>query len=230
MISKSATLAWLFAAAASFAQPPLPEAAGILSFARAQLPARPVQMSGTLQQRAANGYLKKTMAVEMDLKWGADPAEAVYRLRDGKDGRERTLNIRWKPGGPEFSYNGAAGSFDPDAEIDDLGVTWADLSFAFLWNHEAQTEGTGKKLGKDCFIVAIPRPGGHRLRIWVEQETGRIFGAREENAAGDLIKEIKVVSVKEFDGLWMVKDLDIIRPGNGGRTSLRVDTVTAAAE
>jgi len=72
--------------------------------------------------------------------------------------------------------------------------------------------------------VAVPR-GKNQLLLWIEQDTGRLFGAREEDAAGNLVKELKVVSVKEFGKLWMVKDLDIIRPAENGRTSLRIDTV-----
>jgi hypothetical protein len=40
-----------------------------------------------------------------------------------------------------------------------------------------------------------------------------------------MVKEIKVVSVKEFDKIWMVKDLDIIRPSENGKTSLKIDQV-----
>jgi hypothetical protein len=189
-------------------------------------------MNGELKERAENGFVKKELTVEMDLNWGADPANATYRIRDEKTGVFQCLEIQWIPGGPEFQYsenNKDVSDFNPDSEISGLGVTWDDLSFSFLWSFDAETLRTDKKLGRDCYVVSTPRPGGCRLLLWIEQETGRLFGAKEEDSAGKLIKELKVVSVKEFNGLWMVKDLDIIRPAENGRTSLRVETVETVA-
>ncbi len=206
----------------------MPPASQILAAARAQLPPHPVVMSGTLKERAANSHVKKTLNVEMKLSWGAAPPQATYQIRDEKNDIVQRLEIQWLPAGPEFQYseNGdRVADFNPNTEIQDLGVTWADLSFSFLWSREAETLRTDKKLGKECFVVSVPRPENHALLLWVEQDTGRMLGAEERDAEGKTVKIIKVVSVKEFDGLWMVKDLDIIRPGQGGRTSLRIDTV-----
>lgn len=216
-------------AAATLRAEELPSAEQILSFARAQLPKAPVRMNGVLKEWAKNDFLKKELTVEMDLNWGADPANATYRIRDEKTGLFQTLEIQWPAGGPSYDYseNGKdIAGFDPNKEIAGTGVTWADLSFSFLWTHQAETLRADKKLGRDCWVVAVPRGTG-RLLLWVEKETGRVFGAKEEAADGKMIKEIKVVSVKEFDKLWMVKDLDIVRPSEGGRTVLRIENVEA---
>jgi len=227
----------LFLAATGLAEEPrgelaesMPPASQILAGARAQLPPYPVSMSGTLKERAANGFVKKTLNVKMELNWGAAPPQATYRIGDEKNENFQILEIRWLSAGPEYMYseNGVtATGFDPNAEIDELGVTWADLSFSFLWSQDAKTQKTGKKMGKACFVISVPRPGNHSLVLWVEKKTARMLGAEEQDAAGKRLKIIKVVSVKEFDGLWMVKDLDMIHPGRGGRTSLRVDSVEA---
>ncbi len=225
----------------------MPPAQQILAFARAQLPKQPIRMNGSLKERAPNGFVKKELTVEMDLNWGGSPANATYRIRDEKSGlfhpseaREagaiatatnevkwQTLEIQWLPGGPDFQYseNGAdVTNFNPNAEIAGLGVTWADLSFSFLWTQQAETVNTDKKLGRDCYVISVPR-GKNHLLLWIEKDTGRVFGAKEETPDGALVKEIKVVSVKEFDKLWMVKDLDIIKPLENGRTSLRIENV-----
>lgn len=209
----------------------LPPAQQILAFAREQLPKQPIRMDGSLKERAPNGFVKKELTVEMDLNWGADPANATYRIRDEKTGLFQTLEIQWVPSGPVFDYSENSKdiqNFDPNQEIDGLGVTWADLSFSFLWTGDAKTVQADKKLGKDCYVISVPR-GDNRLLLWIEQETGRMLGAKEETADGKTVKEIKVVSVKEFDKLWMVKDLDIIRPSENGRTSLRIDNVEAVS-
>jgi hypothetical protein len=205
----------------------VPSTQQILAFARAQLPKQPIRMNGSLKERAENGFVKKELTVEMDLNWGADPANATYRIRDEKTGVFQTLEILWLPGGAVFKYsenNTEVPGFNPDKEIAGLGVTWADLSFSFLWSPEAETLKTDKKMGKDCFVISVPR-GSNRLLLWIEQETGRVLGAKEETADGAMVKEIKVVSVKEFDKLWMVKDLDIIRPSENSRTTLRINNV-----
>ncbi len=207
----------------------MPPAPQILAAARAQLPPHPVRMTGTLKEKASNGHVKKTLDVEMDLDWRAKPSRAMYRIDDPKTEASQKLEIIWKDGGPEyvFSQNGEKQAFDPHAEIENIGITWSDLSFSFLWNENARTLRTGKKLGKECYVISVPRPENHSLLLWMEQKTGRLLGAEEQDASGKAQKIIKVVSVKEFDGLWMVKDLDIIRLEPGGRTSLRVNHVEA---
>ena len=205
----------------------LPPAPQILAAARAQLPPHPVHMTGVLKQWTANGFMKKALDVEMELDWRAEPPSAKYRISDEAGKVFQTLEISWKNGRPDylFSQNEEKRAFDPHAEIENMGLTWSDLSFSFLWSQEAQTLGIEKKFGKERFKISVPRPENRSLRLWVEKETGRLVKAEEVDAAGNRKKIIKVVSVKEFDGLWMVKDLDIIRLEQGGRTSLRVDHV-----
>ncbi len=229
---KRIALLSFFLCAATLSAEEMPPAQQILAFARAQLPKEPIRMNGSLKERAPNGFVKKELTVEMDLNWGGAPANATYRIRDEKNGVFQCLEIEWFEAGPEFQYseNGAdVTNFNPNAEIAGLGVTWADLSFAFLWTQQAETVRADKKLGKDCHVISVPR-GDNHLLLWIEKETGRVFGAKEETASGTLVKEIKVVSVKEFDKLWMVKDLDIIRPLENGRTSLRIDNVETVAQ
>ena len=205
----------------------MPSAPQILAAARAQLPTRPVTMTGTLKDKAPNGFVRKTLNVEMMLDWGAKPPRAEYKITDPKRKTFQTLKIEWNNGEAAFVYskNGELAEFLPHEEIENLGVTWSDLSFSFLWSQDAKTQKTGKKMGKACFVISVPRPENHSLILWIEKKTGRMLGAEEHAAAGKRLKIIKVVSVKEFDGLWMVKDLDIIQPTQGGRTSLRIHSV-----
>ena len=170
-------LIFLFLAGSIFAEEPrgelvesMPPAPQLLAAARAQLPPHPVVMTGTLKQRAANGFVKKTLAVEIKLDWRATPPQATYRIRDEKSKTLQTLDIQWIPAGPEYIYSEdgqRVDAFDPSDEIAGAGVTWADLSFSFLWSQEAQTLRTGKKLGKECFVVSVPRADDHTLLLWI---------------------------------------------------------------
>ena len=210
------------------AEMPLPPAAEILASARAQLPTRPIQMSGTLKERAENGFVKRTIGVKIQLELGKNPPRATYNLNNKKTKQSQTLQIEWTPKGPVFGYSEEGkklDSFDPDADVFGLGMTWSDLSFLFLWSPDAKTIRTDRKLARDCYVLSVPRPEDKILWLWIEQTTGRLLGAEERDGAGKRTQIIKVVSVKEFDDIWMVKDLDIIRPGLGGKTSLRIDTV-----
>lgn len=225
---------WLlfFICTATLRAEELPSAQQMIAFARAQLPKQPIRMKGSLKERASNGFVKKELTVEMDLNWGANPATAAYRIRDPKSGRFHCLDIEWASGGTKFRYseNGAnIPEFDPNQEISGLGVTWDDLSFSFLWSEQAETAQSDQKLGRDCYVISVPRRD-NLLLLWIEQDTGRVLGAKEETADGRAVKEIKVVSVKEFDGLWMVKDLDIVRPLENRRATLRIDDVEAVGE
>ena len=173
------------------------------------------------------------MAVEMDLDWHATEPRAVYRIRDSQTDCFQTLEIQWRDGDPVFQYleNGSsASSFNPHAEIQDLGITWADLSFSFLWSTEAKTEELKSRFGKEKYKLSVPRPGGRTLILWVEKETGRMTRAEEMDENGVLQKVIDVKSVQKFDGLWMAKDIDIIRPKQGRRTSLRIDRVEVGGD
>lgn len=205
----------------------LPPAPQILAAARAQLPPHPVHMTGVLKQWTANGFMKKALGVEMTLDWRAESPSAEYRISDEKGTVFQTLEISWKNGAPDYLFflNGEKSDLNPHAEIENMGLTWSDLSFSFLWSQEAQTLGIEKKFGKERFRISVPRPDGHSLLLWVEKETGRLVKAEEYDAVRARQKILKVVSVKEFDGLWMVKDLDIIRPEQNQRTSLRIDTL-----
>ena len=205
----------------------LPPAPHILAAARAQLPSFPVFMSGTLKEKAPNGFVRKTLDVQMTLDWNADAPQADYKISDSKSKTVHELKLILGTEGmdPVFKENGKEISFDPNAEISGCGVTWADLTFAFLWNPNAKTVGVEKKFGKERYEISIPRPGDRTLQLWVEKDTGRMAQAEERDAAGNRKKVIKVVSVKNFDDLWMVKDLDIIQPETGSRSSLRIDEV-----
>ncbi len=218
---------FLCLAAAVYAEE-LPPAPQILAAARSQLPPCPVFMSGTLKDRAANGFVRKTLNIEMTLDWQAGPPRAEYKISDPKTGSFQTLEIQWPPGSPVFhcQENGQpAMDFDPHSEIQNLGVTWSDLSFSFMWSRDARTLGLESAFGKERYQIAVPRPDDHTLMLWIEKETGRIVKAEEVDAAGKKIKIIKTASVKKFDDLWMVKDIDIIRPDTGEQVSLRIDEV-----
>lgn len=211
----------------------MPPASQLLASSRAQLPPYPIHMVGTLKEKAPNGFVKKSLLVEITLDWNGDPAHAAYRISDEKTKQVQAVKIQWLPEGTAFHSvtNGTTvEAFNPNEEIEGVGVTWFDLSFSFLWSQEATTLRTGKKFGKECYVISVPRPKNHSLLIWIEQKTGRMMGAEEYDAERRRQKVIKVVSVKDFDGIWMAKDLDIIWPLQGKKTSLRVNHLEAILE
>ncbi len=206
----------------------LPPASQILAAARAQLPSYPIVMTGTLKQWAANNHMKKALSVEVTLDWSAEPPCAEYQINDKK--KFQTLEIKWVTGGPIFQClenDVLVSKFNPHEEIENLGITWSDLSFSFLWDKNATTLGVEKAFGKERYEISIPRPNKRSLLLWIEKENGRLVRVEEYDADRKKVKTIKIVSVKKFDGLWMAKDLDIIRHDRNQRTSLRIDTLEA---
>jgi hypothetical protein len=211
----------------SLAAEELPPATQILSAARAQLPPGTIVMSGSLKRHAPNGFVKKHLLLEAELNWSEKAPRAIYRLKDEKTGEEKTLEIIREDGVAQYKTPSkqANESFNPYQEIDGLGISWADLSFSFLWENDAKTIGTGRKIGKSCYKIQINRPNDEKMTLWIEQETGRMLGAETVDSEGWRQTILKVVSVKDFDGIWMVKDLDMVFPVRGGRTSLRIDHI-----
>lgn len=210
----------------------LPPAAAVLDAALRQIPHQPVRMSGSLRHRAPNGFVLEEYAIVMTLDQSAEPPFADYQLKAVRGGGSHSLRVEWAVDGPVYRYDGPGGAgpddaFDPEAEIGGTGITWSDLSFSFLRDPRATTTGTGRRLGRDSYVLTVPRSNERELLLWIEQETGRMLGARETDGDGRVWKEIRVVSVKQFDGLWMIKDLDIIHPQTEHRTTLRIDEVEA---
>jgi len=216
----------LLAAVLAGAEEPAMDAAEVLAFARSRLPVEPVVLRGTLRERSANGHVRRKLDIEMNLFWGESPSRAEYRVIQRT--QKQTLKITWRETGPEYRFfrdGEEIESLDVNSEIAGSGVTWADLSFSFLWSRDAVITGKARKLGRESWAVRIPRGAAGTRRLWIEQHTGLVLGVEGHDADGLVQKIIKIVSIKKQDGLWLAKDIDIIRPGVPGRVSLRVEVV-----
>lgn len=206
----------------------LPAGTQILEFCRANLPTDPIEMTGSLKEHAANGFVTRKLTIDMSLYWGGVPQSAHYRIADKKKKVTHALDVEWAHGESLFEWREndvLKEEINVDSEIDGLGITASDLSFSFLWSTNATTLRMAKKLGRECYVLSVPRPEEHELILWIEKKNGMFLEAEELDAAGKRVKIIDVVGVKKFGTLWMVKDLNIVRFPSGKTTSLKVDTV-----
>ena len=82
--------------------------------------------------------------------------------------------------------------------------------------------------------MAVPPESGmlgDRLRLWIDESQYVLFRADLVQGADEtLITRIDADKLGKFDGLWMVKDLEIVHPAENKRTRVRVREVVREEE
>jgi hypothetical protein len=228
-------LAARYAAAAETAEfEPLQRAGAVLELARSRLPRIPLRIRGTLAVKAENNFTRFEYPVTMQLDWGRQRAE--YALLDEAGRPAKTMQVHYPASGrPEFTF--FTGPAKTPAELPDLlapieetDLSWSDLSLAFLWWPNARLIDYDRKRGFNAYLLEIPAPKNDgpigKVRLWIHQQTGLLLETALYDRQDDLIKRLRVVSIKKLEnGLSMVKDLEMIRPLTEARTRLRVDEV-----
>lgn len=191
-------------------------------------------MKAQLKSRRPSGKVDGILYTEMQLRWGAEPPEAVYLLRDRFGKRREKMRISWDPQGePRYEY--AHGDPLQPAELPDLHapiegthLTWSDLSLSFLWWPGGRTVGADRKRGRFCYIVDVPAPAGQHaagstVRLWIDPEVRIFLQAEAYDADGDRTRKMSIKSLKKINEVWTVKDLDVYAYPSRWRTTLRVE-------
>src|SRR5210317_741103 len=163
----------------------------ILAFVRTKLPNDPLKLSGSLKVKAANGFTKSSMPVEMELDWGASTPSAAYRI--GKE----SLRITWSNGQPAYAFSNPDNK--PTGTILDTGITWADLSFSVLWWPDSRLIKEEKKINRECYVVDVPVPNSKKImRLWIEKNMGMLLEAQTRDNNMNELSRMKIVSIKKM--------------------------------
>ncbi|HEY5621146.1 MAG TPA: outer membrane lipoprotein-sorting protein [Pontiella sp.] len=187
----------------------------VLAFVRAKLPTDPIRLTGSLRVRTKNGYTRTNLPVVMELNWGREPATATYRIE------QETLNIEWRDEVPAYTFSNEKNT--PTSDILGTGITWADLSFSVLWWTDSKLIGEDQKINRDCYVVEVPVPDSdHIMRLWIEKQMGLLLEAETFDSKKQLLRRLKIRSIKKMDGLWVAKDIEIRDRTNGSTTSLQI--------
>ena len=212
----------------------LSSAEEVLDFARAHLPWQPIQIDGNLYVKAANNFPKHKYPVQMLLDWGNSRATYTISDRDS-DLRQKLIVTFSEKGAPEYQFfsgpNLAPAEMpDPLSKVGETDLSWADLTLSFFWWPDARLVDYTSKLGQSAYMLDIPAPDTEldlsKVRVWISMKQGMMLGAEMYGKDGKRLRYMRVDSIKKVeDGLWMIKDLDIKRPGEKERTKLQVDSV-----
>ena len=203
-------------------------------------PAHSFTNYGTLRLRDANGTRSgvpvtiRTVVPEGGVIWFA-----IYEARLGAT--NETLTIAHPPD-REPAYELARGPVAgpvaaPRALAADATATpfagsdfWAcDLGLDFFhWpeQHIVRRDKAEMRKGRPCRILESVRPAGAgyvRVRSWIDLEHRQPLLAEAYDAAGKLVKEFSVGSVKRVDGVWQLKDMEIVNERDGTVTKLEFD-------
>jgi len=187
----------------------------VLAFVRARLPVDPIRLSGSLKVRTKNGYTRTNLPVEMELNWGREPATAIYRIE------QESLRIEWHDETPDYTFSNPENS--PTADILGTGITWADLSFSVLWWTGSTLTGEETKINRDCYVVDVPVPDSDLImRLWIEKNMGLLLESETFDAEKQLLRRMKIRSIKKMDGMWVAKDIEIRDRASGSTTTLQI--------
>jgi Outer membrane lipoprotein-sorting protein len=207
---------------------------------RAARPAHSFTNTGILRRRDANGVRSGVpVTIRTVVPEGAAEWFSSYEARLG--GTNETLTITHAPDrAPTYEIvRGPAGgpASAPQALAGDATATpfagsdfWAcDLGLDFFhWpeQHLVRRDKPEMRKGRPCRILESVRPAGAgyvRVRSWIDLEHRQPLIAEAYDAQGNLVKEFSVGSVKRVDGVWQLKDLEIVNERDGTVTKLEFD-------
>jgi hypothetical protein len=238
-------------AASAPAESNAPPAPQLLADVVARLPREPLKVSGEMIVRRRRGVVERTYRFDMALHWGAEPATAVYTIRDAFGAPLGEMTVRRAAGEePAFSYAAGnppapapcPGRFDNVQETD---ISWTDLALTFLWWPGGAVVATNDVRGRRCYVVEVPAPADRRaapeaaaqaatppyrsVRMWIDAELRVLLQAEGLDADGRAIRRLWIKSFKKVNQTWMIKDLEVQQGNTGHRTKLVVLEVNGAS-
>lgn len=208
----------------------------LLEQVRASLPKETIQLRGELLCGAARGKLDRSAYLEGQLQLGQVPATAQWTLQDafGTPAEQLTI-VRQHDGAWRRDYargQPLQSATPPPGEslIGGSGLTWNDLSLAFLWWTNGVITGGERLLERDCLVLEFSPGEAPRLtRAWIDEKLLLLIKLEEYDGQGTLQRRLAVRTLKKIGETWLVKDLDIRRfPGNH-RTLIRLNEVNAVS-
>ncbi len=213
--------------------PPPQSAQEVLRGTLARLPAETIALDGQLIVRRQRGVVLREAGFVVELAWGEEPPRACYRLQD-TFGREReSLTVLRRPDGTsDLVWRDASGAVREEHPsladlVQETDLAWMDLTLAFLWWPDARLDGEADFRGSKCDIVRVappePLPGCGAVRLWVDRRLRFLRQAEQLDESGRRVRRMWVSSVGKVGDRWMIRNLEVERPGSGQRTKLHVE-------
>lgn len=190
-----------------------PTADQILQRVRQHLPPQPLHLTGKLYRKAPNGYNKVTLPLTATLHLGNPTPTARYQIDN------QTLTLTWTNNAPRYQFSEP--TLQPHHPIAQSGMSWNDLSLAFLWWPNARLLGETKKINRNAWLIEIPDPHSpQRLHLWIEKEMAMLLEAQWLDANNDTLRTLRIKRIRKIDELWIAKQLEILHHTTGERSVL----------
>ncbi|MBN2162292.1 MAG: hypothetical protein JXR25_16155 [Pontiellaceae bacterium] len=194
-----------------------------LAFARSALPEEPILLAGTLQTTVKRRR-KITRPIVIELNRGAECPTARYRV--GKPGTKgyQSLAVIWRNGKPDYIFS------DPDTKPTDCipgtVISWADLSFSFLWNANAKQIGEETQNRNTYSIVQVSIPKSeYSMQLWIDRDTGILRETRTFNREQEEQSRMKIMSTKKRNDQYLMANLELRNLINEASTALMLSVV-----
>ena len=202
----------------------------------AQLPAKPVLITGELVTADPKASQKTRLHVSILFSFGPHRDMARYTIRDAFGGElEQVTVTRKKDAAPQVEYaqgNPLVTAPAPSllSPIQDTAASWLDLTLSFLWWRTGAIIGKQEVKEQPCYVLDVNAPSGAsgnygHVRLWIDVRVSMLLQAEAYDDRGTLVRRIAIKSFKKIDEQWMIKDLEIQDFAAARRTILRVQDV-----
>lgn len=217
----------------------LADGAALAGELRTARPTHSFTNAAILHRRQVDGRRSQIpIRIETAVPSLGDDWTVTYRAEPvGTSGAE-TLTLHYRPGqlpDRRLTRNGGATSMTvgPSEPFAGSDFSVSDLALEFLhWPEQKviRRDRPEMRKGRPCRILESTRPpkdaapgGIVRVRSWIDLEHKQPLMAEAYDSRGALIKAFSVGSVKKVDGVWQLKDLEIVDEQSGTLTRLEFD-------
>ena len=217
----------------------LADGAALAAELRTARPTHSFTNAAILHRRQSDGHRTQVpIRIETAVPTVGDEWTVTYRAEPGGTGSAETLTLHYRPGqvpDRRLTRNGGATSspVGPSEPFAGSDFSVSDLALEFLhWPEQKviRRDRPEMRKGRPCRILESSRPakdaasgGVVRVRSWIDLEHKQPLMAEAYDARGTLIKAFSVGSVKKVDGVWQLKDLEIVDEQSGTLTRLEFD-------
>jgi hypothetical protein len=233
---------WAFSPLSQGAEPTgsdLTEGAALAAELRTARPSQSFTNAAVLHRRSAEGRRTQVpLRIETHVPPVGEDWTVTYRAAPSGSAGGETLILHYQPGKlPDRRLTrgdaSAATPIGPNEAFAGTDFSVSDLALEFLhWPEQKviRRERPEMRKGRPCRILESSRPanggaagGPVRVRSWIDLEHKQPLMAEAYDARGTLLKAFSVGSVKKVDGVWQLKDFEIVDEQAGTLTRLEFD-------
>lgn len=228
-----------FSRAADASGADLTEGAALAAELRTARPSHSFTNAAVLHRRSADGKRTQVpLRIETHVPPVGDDWTVTYRAAPSGNAGGETLILHYQPGQLPDRQQARGGTsatapIGPNEAFAGTDFSVSDLALEFLhWPEQKviRRDRPEMRKGRPCRILESSRPatggataGPVRVRSWIDLEHKQPLMAEAYDARGTLIKAFSVGSVKKVDGVWQLKDFEIVDEQAGTLTRLEFD-------